>query len=1080
MKNALFGYTYQQHVNLLLLALMDVERRIDEIEIEASVDHKFDDVILHVSETKYALQIKDIEGIRLDNLSVSLDQLFIKGKPHKLARGINVVFFKHIDIKSTCRIFGFKAYLLNGIYLVSLSREAIEKHLAKLYKAADQRRQVIQLFFSKKLDDRILKIKREQLPSIPLLDMDLIEKSIKVSRKILDFESILVIEGKPGVGKSHLVALLQQHFEDTILYRFWISNQDRDYEQRLKYSEFLSDLSKRLFHDLLERTEAELIDKLSSINKTLIIDGLDHVENYRNTDLHCFVEFFNQASAHCKIIVLTRPLNRALSWKKQILNNWNRSQTSKVLKQLYHIDNYSISDKIYKLTKGYPILVKYITEQYKIDGSIPSSFILQSVTQYYDAIFRNESGKKALALFLCCRGYFMKSELGLFLGAYAGSLVEEFINDRPYLFEIKLNRISLYHDSLLTYLRNSNIDFRNLLQEVEVHVTSSLLKNETRFQSRISHFDLSTECKVSVIQHYASIDRFNNLVGKIVDYEALAEFYVNLREILCDICPEVLEIHSYYDFGLILNLVTRDHISAINGFYYTYVNLLLEQGYSEDDITSSGYLFGMLLYIRNQDASYLYNLQDDSHYDTSRFYEKLQADIHEEEDFFDYQLKPFKKKAIENALKDHVNFHYSKLLKDALVNIYIHPSLHKLFPSLYTATKQYLSQEEFNSGMTLGRELNVPQWRHYQYLWVLREVEPTLLSLGYFAEHNDYLNLSLKDYLQKHCDKGSFTMREEILSYLRLALHNNTAIDITSISAFWTKYHQRKDYSLHSLDYALSVFEKKSIVHWKDAVKLIAEIQEISEKGYRWLLGGYLMLKEPAFLKQLFKEFDYRLLRIEWFQLPPEYIQALPDKVFHHALAEVFEYNRHSQQLEVSEIINVLNSSRIGDFKKANKIHGYSVTLKIDEEGIDLLDKHKIPYKLLSDDRKYSQERSVESRFAEGVLDLDSQDLIKSKGMQPAEVALYGDGNRSALGVPEIFSVFSYEELQLQMKSILYNTITSRSKLGNYFNSTWHLPGTMLQLLLNSQAEVDYDRLFESFKCFVNLSMFKIERITHS
>ena len=42
MKNAFVGYSYQEHVTFFMLAKMDVERSIFDLEIEAKVDHKFD------------------------------------------------------------------------------------------------------------------------------------------------------------------------------------------------------------------------------------------------------------------------------------------------------------------------------------------------------------------------------------------------------------------------------------------------------------------------------------------------------------------------------------------------------------------------------------------------------------------------------------------------------------------------------------------------------------------------------------------------------------------------------------------------------------------------------------------------------------------------------------------------------------------------------------------------------------------------------------------------------------------------------------------------------------------------------
>lgn len=41
MKYALLGYTYQHYVACLLLAMMDVERKIQKISLETDVNHKF-------------------------------------------------------------------------------------------------------------------------------------------------------------------------------------------------------------------------------------------------------------------------------------------------------------------------------------------------------------------------------------------------------------------------------------------------------------------------------------------------------------------------------------------------------------------------------------------------------------------------------------------------------------------------------------------------------------------------------------------------------------------------------------------------------------------------------------------------------------------------------------------------------------------------------------------------------------------------------------------------------------------------------------------------------------------------------
>jgi hypothetical protein len=56
MRNALIGYTYQQSVTMLILSIMDVERKIDKLEIEADLEGniKFDDVVITLNDKKYS------------------------------------------------------------------------------------------------------------------------------------------------------------------------------------------------------------------------------------------------------------------------------------------------------------------------------------------------------------------------------------------------------------------------------------------------------------------------------------------------------------------------------------------------------------------------------------------------------------------------------------------------------------------------------------------------------------------------------------------------------------------------------------------------------------------------------------------------------------------------------------------------------------------------------------------------------------------------------------------------------------------------------------------------------------------
>src|SRR5690606_27985440 len=294
-------------------------------------------------------------------------------------------------------------------------------------------------------------------------------------------------------------------------------------------------------------------------------DGLDHVENYDNKELERIIDFIQKLQSKCKTIVLTRPLKYQLEWSKHELVNWNKMQTEKVLDDLFHITDYDVCSKIYSITDGYPILVKYLAEHYKEHNNLPDLSTLKTIDEYYNAIFKEKvNTKSALTLFLCCRSFIMQHELRLFLDEEMAVIVSEFIRDYPYLFEKRLNRISLLHDSFNTYLRNQNIDYSKRQKTVKEIVYKSILNSEVAFLSRYDFFDLDKKMKREIILKYSSIHEFNKLVSGAIDFEAIQSFYGQLRESLLELSPNDLEVENYYELSLIINIAYRDHISTNN------------------------------------------------------------------------------------------------------------------------------------------------------------------------------------------------------------------------------------------------------------------------------------------------------------------------------------------------------------------------------------------------------------------------------------------------------------------------------------------------------------------------------------
>jgi hypothetical protein len=733
-------------------------------------------------------------------------------------------------------------------------------------------------------------------------------------------------------------------------------------------------------------------------------------------------------------------------------------------------------EKIYKITDGYPILVRYITEQYKLDGVVPDFETFDTIDKYYEKLIEGEKGKQALSLFLCVRSYIMKSEIELFLDSVSASFVTEFIKEHPYLFELKLNRISLFHDSFITYLRKININYKIIVTNVNKIVYSSILKEEKRFLSRLTYFDLSIGEKKNIIKKYSSIVEFRKLMNGVIDFEAIQDFYTQIRETIPELSSNDLEIKDYYDLSLILNMVYRDHISSLNGFHYTYCKTLMFNGYNTEDITSNRYLFGMLYYIETNDGSLILNATSDDHYDTRRFYSQLQNDVTEEIVFFEKHQKPLVTSKIKVLLKNKSNREYRKILTYIIEDLFIHDLSRKNFKELYSSINHYMNGNEYHA-ISIFEDIIIDLGlRDYQARWILKEASENLFALGFIPEDNDYLNLTLKKYIIKNKDSGSFTMWVEILNYIRLSLHQERKIDLDSISLFWTKYYQRKDHSLYSLDTALPIFEKLGYIEMFDSVDLITKIQYISEKGYRGILADYILGHPPEFINHLLDSFHPTNLTISWFLLPSNYINVIPDLVYNLEKTNLMRYNRTNKNISYNEIENLLDSNRLNQFRDDLIFCRYNVWIKEKSPEIKKLKTLKIPYQTYKEKDYSSKETSGISRLEKGILDEENIEMITAMKLKSYEVAAFSDGNYAALANPDIFLVFGKDDIKTNIKAILYNAMTSRLRTIDHFHILWSFPGNVIKLVYDNEVIEDFEDLFQSFNIFLNMSMFYLKQ----
>ena len=1072
-RNALFGYSYQKLVAFFLLVKMDAEREIESIEIEADVNNNFDDAKIIVKNEEIYCQMKDINNISLKDLKIKKENVSIKGKNHKLSKYVNILFFKDIKITNNSQILGIPAYRKDNIFIVSISRREILNKISGIYKRNEKRVSIIFRFFENCFDRRQLIIDRKDLPIIDIYNTQLLEQTINTGKYHLKIENILIIEGKPGVGKSHLVNCLSDEYKNNIVYRFWVSNQDKNYKERLVYANFISNISKELFNDFVFRSEEDIIQKISDEGKIVIIDGFDHIENYNNEEVKYYIDFIEKLKNKCKTIVLTRPLKIKLNWKKQILENWTKDQTLKVLDELFHITDHRVCDKIFSLTMGYPILVRYIAHHYKTFNILPQMKELKGLEDYYSEIVKNIDTKSALALFISSRSFFMKSEISEFLDDELADIVNEFISSFPYLFEIKLNRITLFHDSFNTYLRNQGIDNSKRIIKINQKVFRSIMNGEKRYLSRFTYFNLDQNMKLNIIIKYTSMLVFENLIKDAIDFEAVRSFYFQIRESLHDLTPKDLKIINYYDLALIINIVNRDHVSTLNNFFYTFTRCLLFNGYSEEDITSSEYLFAMFYYLKTDNISLLYNLTSNNNYSTDNYYEIFLSEIKSEDCYFNIHQKPIKlTQEIRDIFSTELEYKSRDLITYILENVYINNTEIEEFIEFQKSIVKYVDVDK-KEGITILEKI-LPKYnvRSFFANMILINVKSKIVSLGKVKEPNEYRTLNLNDFIKKYRHIGSFKMLVEILNYMRLSLKEKRGIDLASIALFWPMYYERKDYSVLNLDVALKAFEEKKFITEDKSCQIIMYTQSMSEKGIRHLLNSYITLHSPDILLTILDKYNIKDLEISFFDLPAKFIDSFPDRVFNFAMGKLLNYHHYRKSIDFVEIENAFYSKVWERITNILKNLEYKIKIPETHPLLNRLKKYDVVLELepSKDDKLKYEEDSID-RYNRGILDSEDVDFIKEKKLDITEVAGCINGYYFLFSDLNIFKIYEKEEVNKNIKSILYNAILGKIRSINTYGYVCYFVGNIPRFLIDFDIDENFNELYGSFKKFLELSL---------
>ena len=420
-RNAFKGYSYQEWVYLNFVYKMDLVNKITYIDAEISRDDskttKFDDIILKdMDNNNYYIQVKDYENFNIDNVSIQDNKVKIKGYkdiPFN-AEDINIVVFQS-NFECDNEILGIKAKLIESIYFIPLTIENAEDQIGRYFDI--NRKDSIEKLIYKKLHNGQFEFHKKNLPPYTIYPIKLNQKTILL-RKIPDENHVKKgvhwCIGPPGIGKSHLVSEFEDKYKNPLIYRFHIGNDDLYKDYRVVFYNFLQNLSYELFKNSSLHSQDEIIQKLEESNRILLIDGLDHVENYREDQFSLFINFIESLN-NTKTIIFSRPLqNYSEMENKHTIRNWLEDETYYYLNEEYPSLN-DYFEKLYDVTEGYPIIIYYLAEHIKNGGDLSEYYKIESINDYYEKITGKIRYKNLLKIFLTIPSYVLKEEISSLL-----------------------------------------------------------------------------------------------------------------------------------------------------------------------------------------------------------------------------------------------------------------------------------------------------------------------------------------------------------------------------------------------------------------------------------------------------------------------------------------------------------------------------------------------------------------------------------------------------------------------------------------------------------------------------------------
>lgn len=1069
-RNTLKGYNYQQRIFILFLSVMDTERNIGKIIVEALDTKNFDDIYIQdvickdKEKKSYRIQVKNYSDVSMDNIKIDGSVLNINGNKNEFdANDNNILIVNSSSIETNGYFMGFECTELDNLIIIPLTSKQVSDKLDNMFNSETRELQIMHIA-DEITEQAKFEIEINDLPEIINMSIDLENQTVLLRKVPESFpHNITFIEGKPGVGKSHFVNEINDKYSDAIIYRFWIGSQDPNRNRRIIFENFIAEMGIKVYKTAKKVIIDELIDTIKTEDKLIIIDGLDHVENYNLGQFKEFVEFID-ALVGVRVVVLSRPLKNKIEWNTESLLDWNYDETRLYLEVAHNITDYKIQNKIYTITKGYPIVTYFVAEDYKLNQVVDIKQSISSINEYYDCLFiNNDKPSTAIGIFATGNCFFTEEELESFFSEpEVYETICEFIDTHPYLFKRIMNRISLIHDSFNTYLRIRIKTFLTRKEKTLKIIRDSILSGSIEYMDRMQSFNFDEEFYEVMLKKYSQFEEFEKLMLSTRDYNSIQSLYEQLQIILED-RKDVLDIYQYYSFTLLYQIANRNNLIGFDSMILQMLIYMKNHGGIEDKIFSSDYIWHVYLTCNNLENLTRQYIQN-RHISDSQFYDLIQ-NINEDFVFFDKKNKVIEFQDLEKKLQDEnvSGMDKVKLLGDYLVSVWIHGDETDKF---YEYFVEYIENSKDCVDLMLV-ELRKYKYDKFLLEYTLSLAEYQLHELGYFNENNKFRNISLLGIIKKGAKEGSYSATRLAASYLKLANYEKRDVDIENLAYAWSVYFEHKDYSVFTIDTALIVFENKGYIEENDSFKIITTLMDRSDDGISSLLTSYVNKKGVEYVDKLNKVgyFSNKDCKIRFWELNTELYSCFGKLDMKKQITELLSTYYQSKTLEGRNLQNVVNSKYRNMVLGGIEYYNYSI-LKPSVELIPELENRGIKYFGTSEENKVEY-----TPFGYGCIHEDDIPYIIENNISFEDISKYTDGWDSCLPFVDIYKIYDRQDIQNNYMAIIHNSIYARANQKDYLGRWSLLIGNIPEFLFKYEINVDWDKFFNIFEKFLDLSL---------